>query len=401
MSVLSTTTWASVTGRTSRIPGGGNRGAVWERRTGDTRGGATTGGVTVRQGRRDSGVRRRRVVAAGAGVALAGGGVAIGTASPASAQAEAYPVPVVGDFTGDAREEVLLYALGPDPDMMVSFGRPADGVTTTRTPFSVGGWYVPLAGNFDGDEHDEILWYGFGTDADYLWDFTGPSTVSSTRLRVDGEYWPVAGDFDGNGVDDVLWYGQGGPDHLWSFAADGSHASTPQEIRGYAVPVAGSFGTDATDDVFFHGRDDVLWDFVAGTTDHVERPFPVSRFYDVVESLDVWGDGAGGEDLLWYTRGRGPDHLWDFLGGRLRSSTPQTIDGSYGAVATGDFFGDGSDDVLFFFDRLGQGVNVWEHSVAGDRLVRDRYRLPGEALVGGGDDAVVAESRGSVTVATR
>ena len=350
-------------------------------------------------------MRVRMTPAVAVTAALIGGSVLTG-AGPASAQEQSSPIPVVGDFAGDAREEVFMYFPGAETDWLVSLARSGDTVTTTRTPFTVNRNYQPVAGNFDGDPHDEIVWYGYGFDPDYLWNFTSATSATSTAITVNGLYNPVAGDFDGNGVDDIFWYGPGpSPDHLWSFAADGSHTSTPKTVSGYYAPVVGSYGTDATDAIFWYNFDppgpDTLWDFRAGTTSYVVRPYTVTRYYQPL-SLDVWNDGFGGGDIFWYGFGPDPDYLWDFADGRRVSSTRDPVNGFYWPIATGDFFGDGSDDVLWFSFELGFGANVWDHSVSGTTLVRDRFFLPSSAFFGAAAaTSAAAQELGSASVASR
>ena len=328
-------------------------------------------------------MQTRRVVAAGLALAARGGGVATG-ASPAAAQAEEEPFPVAGNFVGDAREEVFTYVPGAGGDQLTSFWRDELGVISAlTTTFRVDGTYWPLAGNFDGDAHDEIIFYGRGGVPDYVWNFAG-SSATSTPLSVGGGYVPVVGDYTGDGIDDVAWYGPGAdPDHLWTFAADGSHRSTPLAINGYYQPVSGSFGTDATDDIFFYGINgqgaDSLWDFRAGTGGSFRsRPFQVTGAYDPI-GIDLWGDGPGGGDILWYALGTGPDRVWDWLGGALQPSLDERIDGRYWPIVVGDLFADGSDDVLWFPDdrTADQPVQGWDHIVfeGDDTLYRSRFTL--------------------------
>jgi hypothetical protein len=54
------------------------------------------------------------------------------------------------------------------------------------------------------------------------------------------------------------------------------------------------------------------------------------------------------------------------------------VNGWYYPVLAGDFFGDGSDDILwfgdpYFGDRL---INVWDHTVSGGVVTRTRSAIP-------------------------
>jgi hypothetical protein len=328
-------------------------------------------------------MQTRRLVAVGLTLAALGGGLTAG-AAPAAAQAQGEPFPVAGNFVGDEREEVFVYVPGTGTDRLISFWRDELRViSTSATTFRVDGSYWPVAGNFDGDAHDEIIWYGRGTLPDYVWNFAG-SSATSTPLSISGGYVPVAGDYTGDGIDDVAWYGPGrDADHLWTFAADGTHRSTPLAINGYYQPVSGSFGTDATDDIFFYGINgqgaDSLWDFRAGAGGAFRsRPFQVTGAYEPI-GIDLWGDGAGGGDIFWYAPGTGTDRVWDWLGGALRPSFDDRINGQYWPIVVADLFADGSEDVLWFPDdrTADQPVHGWDHIVfdGDDTLSRSRFTL--------------------------
>lgn len=359
-------------------------------------------------------MRVRMLAAAGVGIAMLAGG-SVGEASAVPAQAgTAYPDPVAGNFTGDAREELFTYWAGTRRDSLVSFARRGTAVTTSTTPFRVDGTYLPLAGNFDGDPYDEILWYGLGTSPDHLWNFTSATVATSTPMRINGSYRPAVGDFDGDGIDDIFW--SGAATYLWQFTADGSHTSTPQAAVGEPgesyQPVVLSFGADDTDDIFWHNDSapspDLQWDFVAGTTTHRDiHDLEITRYYTVF-SLDAWGDGYGGGDMFLYWQGAGPDPdvLWDFLDGSRIAVRPDPVSGYYGPIVTGDFFADGGDDVFWFHAYgagAGRSINVWDHEVTGDRtLVRHRYTLPESSWnATSGSTGGVATAQGSFTVGTR
>jgi hypothetical protein len=304
------------------------------------------------------------ILAVTATVATAGAGVTATVTAPAGAQVgDPATIQVVGNFVGDDREEVFSYGYGTTADGLVQLtrsGAPGSEIGLATTPFTVAGFYSPVAGDFDGDGHDEILWYAQGTSQDYMWDFTGPTTVRSTPYTVNGsDYWPLSGDFTGDGADDVLWYkGGSGQDYLWEYDAGGAYTSTARTVDGIYWPQIGSFGGDATDDILWYGqgtRPDRLWDFdtQGRVTSSAQR---VDGVYNPTV-LDIFDDGPGGSDIVWYRPGTGRDFVWDYVSGAPRSFE-QPVNGDYWTV-TGDFSGDGHDDVLWFNDAT---VNLWDFS---------------------------------------
>ncbi|HSJ19326.1 MAG TPA: VCBS repeat-containing protein [Nocardioidaceae bacterium] len=303
---------------------------------------------------------KRRIVAAAAAacffLATAMWNPGLAAAAPTDYQI------LAGDFVGDSRDELFYYAPGTAPDYLTGFS--FDGLyyyLDVLGEFTVNGSYKPLVGDFDGDGYDEILWYAPGTTTDYMWNFTGNTTVSSVPYTVNGNYArPTVGDYTGDGVDDVLWYAPGsGPDYLWDYNVGGSYVSVPRTINGVYLPVSGSFGNDATDDIFWYSpgtAPDYLWDYVPGTTQYTQQKYAVNGTNYRPVAVDMFGDGPGNEDILWYAPGPTADFTWDFYLG-TRTSYPESISGDY-LVAAGDFLGDGIEDVVFdTYDR----TILWDH----------------------------------------
>jgi hypothetical protein len=70
----------------------------------------------------------------------------------------------------------------------------------------------------------------------------------------------------------------------------------------------------------------------------------VSGTFDAPVTGDFDGDGR--DDVLWYQSGPGADHVWWGRSDRAFTGTGVAVNGTY-RVATGDLDGDGRDDVLF------------------------------------------------------
>ncbi|OWY63395.1 hypothetical protein B7486_53360, partial [cyanobacterium TDX16] len=132
--------------------------------------------------------------------------------------------PIVGDYNGDARDDVLFYRPGSGADVLaLSSGSTYQSRTTT-----VSGSYRPLAGDVNGDGFEDVVWYGPGATADSVWLFGAGGQHRSRPLSVSGDYRPSIGDRDGDGTDDVYWGRPDSSGFLWSFtpAAEPSYTST-------------------------------------------------------------------------------------------------------------------------------------------------------------------------------
>ena len=321
-------------------------------------------------------------------------------ARPAPMPAETVPtgtVPVLGDFDGDGRGDLLWYGPGAADDHLW-LGRPSRNFV--GVPVTVRGHYLPLGGDFDGDGHGDVLWYGPGGAPDILWLGRAGGLFAARKLTVRGDYRPLAGDFDGDRRGDVLWYGPGGqPDVLWLGRAGGRFAARRLKIRGTYQPVLGDFDGD--------GRRDVLWYGPGGDPDVLWRGLRGGRF--AARTLAVRGDyrplagdfnGDGARDVVWYQPGPGADVVWFGHGnGHFSARRVKAPDGA--EPFGGDFDGDGRRDVFWYgpgaaADRLWYGGAGGRFTTAA-AAVRGSYQPLVADFGGDGPDDVLWWAPGAAT----
>lgn len=183
---------------------------------------------------------------------------------------------LIGDYSGDKIEDVLLYQPGTAPDYQ--WKSDADG-NFRQTNLRINGNYLPAV--IYGSARDGLLWWGDGARADYYWVSTGSSfvnrpipqqtstgTVTSFGLggalivvpgqgdllfygdNAAGGFFPLAdpashdqntaapyvGDFDDNGLLDVLWYGPGTDlDEIW-YGITAVRSRAASTLAGAATP---------------------------------------------------------------------------------------------------------------------------------------------------------------------
>jgi FG-GAP-like repeat len=215
--------------------------------------------------------------------------------------------------------------------------------------------YAPFAGDFNGDGRDDIFWYAAGAHSDYIWFFNADGSHTSQTLQVTGKHVPVVADFNGDGRDDVFWYTVGtSSDYIWFFNADGSHWSRTEQVTESYTALAGDFNGDGRGDIFWYGAgaaSDSVWTFNGDGTHDAEAYWDPSLdpFYAPVAG-DF--DGNGLTDIIW-RRQTGNAPIW-YFDGFLGVTTHEAIGGyfgpdpSYTVVKSGDFNGDGRDDLLAF-----------------------------------------------------
>jgi hypothetical protein len=80
-----------------------------------------------------------------------------------------------------------------------------------------------LVGDFGGDAHDDLFVYQPGSAPDSLRFGSPTGLVSGPAVTVNGNYNPGVGNWDGNGRDDIFWGSQaGGPDNVWFGTGSGT-----------------------------------------------------------------------------------------------------------------------------------------------------------------------------------
>lgn len=261
---------------------------------------------------------------------------------------------VAGNFVGDGRDEIFEYRSGSGPDyLFAEFTKDSGRVQYVPYGFPVTGAYTPFAGDFDGDGHDELFLYGAGPSPDHIWDFVDVTTKTQIEVSQGSLYFPVVGDYNGDGIDDILWYAPGVvADEIWEFLPGGTfqHTVHPITLTGDYVALPGNFTGDGGDDVILYGRGDIadhLVDFEPGSFAYVISDFgPLTGDNHRPFTLDAYDDGW--TDILFYNTAATADPLWNFTppSGAIQKHNEQAT-GTFD-TASGDFFGDGYDDVYWF-----------------------------------------------------
>ncbi len=169
-----------------------------------------------------------------------------------------YYIPLVGNFDGDADTDVFWY--NPVDDTSPYWSSNGNGTfqsSSVSSPFldDFGLPYTPLVGDFTGDGKDDIFWYRPGSANDLLWIADSSSPRGSVVAKsVSGRYRPFVGDFDGDGAMDIFWYAPGsGSESIWFFNSNGGHTSqSVPSIGGDYSPFVGNFDGDWDDDILWY-----------------------------------------------------------------------------------------------------------------------------------------------------
>ena len=209
-------------------------------------------------------------------------------------------------------------------------------------PVSIGGTYRVVVGQFAGDAADDILFYGPGTAGDSLWigheGQRGTTAFTKVTMAIGGDYTPVVGDFGGDGYDDILFYGPGSaPDSLWISANVSGYFDKSRKVSvggAYQPKVLHDNRTDPRkDDILFLGpgaAKDYYWHFNDnGNSTYTSRELTVNGNYQLAIA-DLTGDFL--DDVVLFQPGTAKDYFWRSNSAGQFAQTNLTIDGTYQAV---------------------------------------------------------------------
>ncbi len=244
--------------------------------------------------------------------------------------------PIVGDFNGDGRDDIVWFEVAAAVHRLRIGTRSGGFISRPGITFSAS--LAPLAGDFDGDGRTDLLIDEPGTANDAMMQNKTTGWVTGPKPRVGDATFTRVGDFDGDGRDDVIAYGAG---------------TLPDELR---------YGT----------KSGLL---------RLGPAFNVKGVYDDGVVLDHDGDGI--DDVLWFGHGSALDAL------RYGTSTLTFRNGPALSVASSrvpiveDFSGDGRDDIIYF-DPAGEDT-LRESGRSAPFVTGPEIVLDGAVIPVGGD----------------
>ena len=270
------------------------------------------------------------------------------------------------DFNGDGHSDILWRSdsghfsnwLGLVGGGFV--GNDANAFATVPTS-----WQIAGAGDFNGDGRDDVLWRN---DAGELSNWLGQTNGGfvnndANALTSAPTNWHVAGvgDFNGDWRDDILWRNDAGQLSDWLGTASGGFANNDANAfanvpTNWHVVAIGNFNGD--------GRDDILWRNDAGqlsnwlgtasggfTNNDANAFSNVPTNWHVAGTGDFNGDGR--DDILWRSdTGQLSNWLATANGGFVNNDANAftTVPTNWQVVAIGDYDGDGREDILWRSD---------------------------------------------------
>jgi hypothetical protein len=169
-------------------------------------------------------------------------------------------IPLVGDFNGDRKADIVTFTRGSSGDVFVALSNGTGFSQSVKwhPSFCVND-ETPLVGDFNGDGKDDIATFTRGSSGDVFValsngsGFGGQLVKWHNRFCVNSEV-PLAGDFNGDGKDDIATFTRGSTGDV--FVALSSGSSFGEEIKWHdwfcvnsEIPLAGDFNGDRKADL--------------------------------------------------------------------------------------------------------------------------------------------------------
>ncbi len=267
-----------------------------------------------------------------------------------------------GDFNGDGRAD-LVWRNGTDGTssiwMMNGINIGAGSGTASlqiNTSFILAG-----SGDFDGDGKADLVWRNNTTGDTILWVMNGTDVVAGSGVFSNvPSPWQIAGvgDFNGDGKSDLLWRNTvTGENSIWllngTVVQPGSGTIVQISDTNWTVGGIGDFNHD--------GRSDILWRnnttgsssilMMNGTAlggDSGATQLQIGSGFRPAAVADLNGDGFA--DILWRNTTTGQNIVWLMNGTTIGVGSGDTLpiaDTNWNVSATGDFNGDGREDLAW------------------------------------------------------
>jgi hypothetical protein len=225
----------------------------------------------------------------------------------------AWQIVGTGDFNGDGRDDVVWRRsdgtftewLAQDNGRFIS----NDSNAMELVPTS---WRVDGVGDFNADGRDDLIWRNDnGTFTTWLGQSDGgfvSNDVNSARVLPTSWQVVATGDFNGDGRDDIAWRRSDGTFTNWLATGNGSFTSN--DINAWRTDIPNSWRIEGTGDFNGDDRDDLVWRRDDGAfTTWLAQPNGgfvsndanswalISNNWQIVETGDYNGDGR--DDILW------------------------------------------------------------------------------------------------------
>ncbi|MFI9838809.1 FG-GAP repeat domain-containing protein [Nonomuraea sp. NPDC051941] len=269
------------------------------------------------------------------------------------------------DFDGDGKDDIITFAKNASADVYVSTssGTAFNGTSVKWHDFFGLGGETTYTGDFTGDGKDDVVTFTHGSSGDvYVAPSTGtgfgPAAKWHDFFAPGGEIAAV-GDFDGDGKDDIATFARGTTQDVFVALSNGNGFGAGQKWHDF-FGLNGEF--PAVGDVNGDGKDDIIV-FTQGSTNDVYVATSTGTGFNAAVKMHDNFALAGEQPRIADVNGDGKDDIVTFTNNGLGDVWVAISDGQgFGPGVkwndwfapngefpyTGDFDGDGKDDIVTF-----------------------------------------------------
>ena len=238
--------------------------------------------------------------------------------------------------------------------------------------------------DFNGDGRSDLIWrHDNGAFTNWLGQTNGGFVSNDLNaLRNLPTSWQVAGtgDFNGDGRDDVLWRNDNGALTNWLGQANGGFVSNDLNAlanlpTSWQVAGTGDFNGDGRDDIIWRRMDGAFTEWLGQANGgFVSNDANAWTVLPTSWRVDGTGDfnGDGNDDILWRrSDGAFTEWLGQDNGGFISNDANafRNLPSSWQVAGTGDFNGDNRDDIAW---RRDDGAfTVWLGQANGGFVTND------------------------------
>jgi len=306
---------------------------------------------------------------------IAGGHLLASVSSSGGVQLKA-GLALHNDFNGDGLSDILLRNdNGTVTDWLAQSNGSFSSNSANFTLDLTSGWQVAGTGDFNGDGRADIMWRALdGTVTDWLGQADGTFFNNYASFTINASpNWHIAatGDFNGDGQSDIMWRADDGTVTDWLGQTNGGFVMNAASFTinansNWHIIRTGDFNGDGTTDMLWRADDGTVTDWLGQAnggfvSNGANFTINASSNWHIIETGDFNGDGK--DDILWRADdGTVTDWLGQANGGIASNGANFTMNASsdWHIVGTGDFNADGKTDVLWqsdaghFSDWFGQ-----------------------------------------------
>jgi hypothetical protein len=211
-------------------------------------------------------------------------------------------------------------------------------------------YFIPGVGDFNGDGTTDIVWQNKASGQAEIWSMSNGHATGYSPIGNLAAYSLLGtGDFNGDGASDIMWQNKSsGQMEIWSMSNGHLVADIPfGNLSGYSMLGTGDFSRDGNTDIVWQNKatgDLEIWNMNGGQISSDIQYGNLSG-YNLIKTSDLNHDGT--TDLIWQNKASGQVDVWFMGNGRMIADYGYGNMQGFKLLAAGDYNHDGNNDLLW------------------------------------------------------